>query len=105
MALRAGPEGKLSRVHVDAAEGSDITVVIGFYDQIASTNAINVQETVETARAYATRYDWEFTVGAGAGLPQAATNKMNINDKMGTIFFIFFLFFYIVMDSGSHNLP
>lgn len=47
MALRAGPEGKLSRVHVDAAEGSDITVVIGFYDQIASTNAINVQETYE----------------------------------------------------------
>jgi len=47
MALSAGPEGKLTRVHVDAAEGSDITVVIGFYDQIASTNAINTQETYE----------------------------------------------------------
>jgi hypothetical protein len=47
MALSAGPEGKLSRVHVAAAEGSDITVVIGFYDQIASADAINVQETYE----------------------------------------------------------
>lgn len=26
--------------------------------------AVNVQETVETATAYATRYDWQFTVGA-----------------------------------------
>ena len=47
MALSAGPEGKLTRVHVDAAEGSDITVVIGFYDQIASANAIATQETYE----------------------------------------------------------
>jgi len=47
MALSAGPEGKLTRVHVDAAEGSDVTVVIGFYDQIASANAIATQETYE----------------------------------------------------------
>jgi hypothetical protein len=47
MALSAGPEGKLTRVHVDAAEGSDITVVIGFYDQIASADAIATQETYE----------------------------------------------------------
>ena len=47
MALSAGPEGKLNRVHVDAAEGTDVTVVIGFYDQIASANAIATQETYE----------------------------------------------------------
>jgi hypothetical protein len=47
MALSAGPEGKLNRVHVDAPAGSDLTVVIGFYDKIASQAAIDTRETYE----------------------------------------------------------
>jgi hypothetical protein len=47
MAMSAGPEGKLNRVHIDAPAGSDLTVVIGFYDRIASENALNTQETYE----------------------------------------------------------
>jgi hypothetical protein len=47
MAMSAGPEGRLNRVHVDAPAGTDLTVVIGFYDKIASENAINTQETYE----------------------------------------------------------
>ena len=35
-----------------------------YRDRGVSVVAVNVQETVETARAYATRYDWQFTVGA-----------------------------------------
>ena len=35
-----------------------------YADRGVSVVAINVQETVETARAYATRYEWPFTVGA-----------------------------------------
>ena len=35
-----------------------------YRDRGLAVVAINVQETVDTARAYATRYDWEFTVGA-----------------------------------------
>ncbi|MCL7985068.1 MAG: hypothetical protein M8872_07440 [marine benthic group bacterium] len=47
MAVSAGKEGKLNRVHVDAPAGSDLTVVIGFYDKIASQAAIDTQETYE----------------------------------------------------------
>ena len=50
MALSAGPEGKLSRVHIDASEGTDATVVIGFYDRIATEAAITTQETYECKR-------------------------------------------------------
>ncbi len=50
MANSAGPEGKLSRVHVDAPEDSDMTVVIGFYSQIASQSALDTQETYECQR-------------------------------------------------------
>jgi hypothetical protein len=50
MAMTAGPEGRLRRVHVDAVEGSDVTVVIGFYDKIASQEAIETQETYECKR-------------------------------------------------------
>ncbi|MGW8283853.1 MAG: hypothetical protein ACWGON_11190 [Gemmatimonadota bacterium] len=50
MATSAGPEGNLSRVHVDAPAGSDMTVVIGFYTQIASQTAIDTQETYECMR-------------------------------------------------------
>ena len=50
MAVTAGPEGKLNRVHVDAAPGSDMTVVIAFYDKIASQAAIDTQETYECKR-------------------------------------------------------
>ncbi len=35
-----------------------------YRDRGVAVVAINVQETVDTARAYATRYDWQFTVGA-----------------------------------------
>lgn len=47
MAVSGGTEGKLHRVHVDAPAGSDLTVVIGFYDKIASQAAIDTQETYE----------------------------------------------------------
>ncbi|MEJ2547219.1 MAG: hypothetical protein P8125_05315 [Gemmatimonadota bacterium] len=50
MAMSAGPEGQLNRVHVDAPAGTDLTVVIGFYDKIASENAISTQETYECLR-------------------------------------------------------
>ena len=50
MAMTAGPEGRLSRVHVDAVEGSSLTVVIGFYDKISSREAIETQETYECMR-------------------------------------------------------
>ncbi len=50
MAMTAGPEGRLSRVHVDAVEGSSLTVVIGFYDKISSREAIETQETYECKR-------------------------------------------------------
>ena len=35
-----------------------------YRDRGVTVVAINVQETVDTARAYATRYEWGFTVGA-----------------------------------------
>ena len=35
-----------------------------YRDRGVAVVAINVQETVESAQAYATRYDWEFTIGA-----------------------------------------
>jgi hypothetical protein len=50
MAVSAGPEGKLHRVHVDAPPGTDMTVVIAFYDKIASEAAIITQETYECKR-------------------------------------------------------
>ena len=50
MAVSAGPEGKLNRVHVDALAGTDLTVVIAFYDKIASQAAIDTQETYECKR-------------------------------------------------------
>lgn len=50
MAMTAGPEGRLNRVHVDAVEGSSLTVVIGFYDKISSREAIETQETYECKR-------------------------------------------------------
>lgn len=50
MATSAGPEGNLTRVHVDAPAGSDMTVVIGFYSQIASQRALDTQETYECKR-------------------------------------------------------
>jgi hypothetical protein len=50
MAVSAGPEGQLNRVHVDAAPGTDMTVVIAFYDKIASQAAIDTQETYACKR-------------------------------------------------------
>ena len=50
MAYSAGPEGKLNRVHVDASEGTDLTVVIAFYDKIASRPAIETPDTYECKR-------------------------------------------------------
>ena len=50
MAVTAGPEGRLHRVHVDAPAGTDMTVVIGFYDRIATEAAITTQETYECKR-------------------------------------------------------
>lgn len=50
MAMSAGPEGRLNRVHADAVAGSDLTVVIGFYDKIGSRAAIETQETYECKR-------------------------------------------------------
>ena len=50
MVYNAGPEGKLDRVHVDASEGTDLTVVIAFYDKIASRPAIETPDTYECKR-------------------------------------------------------
>jgi hypothetical protein len=50
MAVSAGPEGKLNRVHVDASAGTGMTVVIAFYDKIASQPAIDTPETYECRR-------------------------------------------------------
>ena len=50
MAVAAGPEGKLNRVHVDASAGTGLTVVIAFYDKIASQPALDTQETYECRR-------------------------------------------------------
>jgi hypothetical protein len=50
MAVSAGPEGKLNRVHVDAPADTDMTVVIAFYDKVASQAAIDTQETYECKR-------------------------------------------------------
>ncbi len=50
--MRARPteEGRLSRVHVDAPDGTDLTVVIGFYDAIASPAALGTPRTYECTR-------------------------------------------------------
>jgi len=50
MAMSAGPEGRLDRVHVDAVEGDELTVVVAFYDKIASQSALDTQETYECKR-------------------------------------------------------
>ena len=50
MAVSAGPEGRLNRVHVDASAGTGLTVVIAFYDKIASQPAIDTPETYECRR-------------------------------------------------------
>ena len=50
--MRALPteEGRLSRVHVDTPDGTDLTLVIGFYDAIASPAAIGTPRTYECTR-------------------------------------------------------
>ncbi len=54
--MRALPteEGRLSRVHVDAPDGTDLTVIIGFYDAIASPAALSTPRTYECKRCSST---------------------------------------------------
>jgi hypothetical protein len=50
LAYAAGVEGTLKRVHVVTEGETDLTIVIGFYDKIATPEAVNVQETYECKR-------------------------------------------------------
>lgn len=54
MRVRPSEEGRLSRVHVDAPNGTDLTVVIGFYDAIASPAALATPRTYECTRCEST---------------------------------------------------
>jgi hypothetical protein len=45
MRVRPSEEGRLTRVHVDAPDGTDLTLVIGFYDAIASPAALSTPRT------------------------------------------------------------
>ncbi len=50
MAMSGAAEGQLNRIHVDAPAGTDLSIVIGFYDKIASPDALKNENTYECLR-------------------------------------------------------